>query len=220
MPGSSEIPTHWPGAGWIPGLSRETNIWLSSDYFIHLQPQNFDIVETQDDFIIPFKGLAIGEHSFHYEIDAAFFAELEYAELQNAEVSVDLQLERQERMLILDFDIRGSIEVECDRCLEPFPYAVEGQRQLIIQFGDHYEEEDDDIIVIPFDDHQIDITHHLYDYLLLMLPIKRVHPEGVQGKSSCNPDMLRKLERLSGQTGNDPRWDALNDLKKKWNDQD
>jgi len=184
-----------------------------------LQPQIFDIVETQDDFIIPFKGLALGEHSFHYEIDAAFFAELDYAELQNAEVSVDLQLERQERMLILDFDIRGSIEVECDRCLEPFPFPVEGQRQLIIQFGDHYEEEDDDIIVIPSEDHQIDVTPHLYDYLLLMLPIKRVHPEDAQGRSGCNPDMLRKLERHGDPPGYDSRWDALNDLKKKWSDQ-
>lgn len=175
-------------------------------------------MEQQDELIIPFRGLALEVHHFHYDIDAAFFEELENSELQQGDVKVDLALDRQERMLILDFDIRGSIEVDCDRCLEPFAYPVEGRRQLIIKFGDHYEEEDDDIMVIPEAEYQIDVSRHIYDYIFLMLPLRKVHPDDEEGNPTCNTEMLSRLERHSGQTTPDSRWDALNDLKKKFND--
>ena len=52
---------------------------------------------------------------------------------------------------------------------------------------------------------------------MLALPIKRVHPDDKNGKSTCDPVMLKKLEELiiDEETDTDPRWD---ELKKLMND--
>jgi len=43
-----------------------------------------------------------------------------------------------------------------------------------------------------------------------------VHPDDENGKSTCDPEMLSKLNEyiVSGEKGSDPRW---NDLKKLMN---
>jgi len=170
-------------------------------------------VEQQDDFIIPFRGLALEVHRFHYEIDGSFFEELEYTELQGAAVNVDLDLERQERMLVLDFDIRGTVDVPCDRCLDNIAWPVDSRWQLIIKFGEVYEEESDDVIVIPHEQHQIDVTQYLFEYITLMVPIRKVHPDDEDGNSTCNPAMIRILEQHQEHEDTDQRWDALRGLK-------
>jgi uncharacterized metal-binding protein YceD (DUF177 family) len=52
---------------------------------------------------------------------------------------------------------------------------------------------------------------------MLALPIKRVHPLDKNGKSMCDPAMLKELEELiiEEEKENDPRWD---ELKKLMND--
>ena len=170
-------------------------------------------MEQQDDFVIPFRGLALEVHRFHYEIDGSFFEELDFSELQGADVIVDLDLDRQERMIVLDFDIRGTVDVTCDRCLELFPLPVDNRWQLIIKFGETYEEEDDDVIVIPHEQHQIDVTQYIYEYITLMVPIRKVHPDDEDGYSTCKPEMLRILEQHSDHGNTDQRWDALRRLK-------
>jgi uncharacterized metal-binding protein YceD (DUF177 family) len=55
----------------------------------------------------------------------------------------------------------------------------------------------------------------LYEYIHLLLPIRRVHPEDDQGNSRCDPEIIRKLKELSESHMPDPRWEALNQLKKK-----
>ncbi len=177
-------------------------------------------MEQQDDFIIPFRGLALEVHRFHYEIDGTFFEELDYSELQEASVIVDLDLDRQERMLVLDFDIRGTVNVTCDRCLDAFPLPVDNRWQLIIKFGEEYEEESDDVIVIPHEQHQIDVTQFLYEYITLMVPIRKVHSDDEDGNSTCNPEMLSILEQHSEHGDTDERWDVLRGLKNNLEDQE
>jgi len=170
-------------------------------------------VEQQDDFVIPFRGLGTGIHRFHYAIDGSFFEELEYSEIQEGNLTVDLTMDRQERMLLLDFLIQGTVDVPCDRCLEDFSLEVDDHPRLIVKFGDAYEEEDDDIIVIPHEEHQIDVRQHIYEYILLSLPLRRVHPDDELGQSTCDPDMLSALERLQVHPPADGRWDALSGLR-------
>ena len=95
------------------------------------------------EFIIPFKGLGLGFHEFTFEVSKKFFEEIEYSEIKNGSINVGLTLEKQETMMVFNFTIDGEIGVNCDRCLEPFDYLVNGQQQLIVQFGESYKEETD-----------------------------------------------------------------------------
>ena len=65
--------------------------------------------------------------------------------------------------------------------------------------------------------HELDLQQHLYEFIHLALPIKRVHPGDKNGKSTCDPVMLKKLEELIVEEEKEerPRWD---ELKKLMND--
>lgn len=167
------------------------------------------------EFVIPFRGLSIDTHSFNYVIGKEFFESFDYAEVENGRVEVSLELANQERMMILSFRIDGYVEVICDRCLEPFQYPISGNERLIVKYGASYQELSDEVLVIPEGAYEIDISKMLYEFIILMLPMRRIHPEGADGKSGCNRDMIEKLHSKQSNHEPDPRWDALKKLRKE-----
>ena len=76
-------------------------------------------------------------------------------------------------------------------------------------------EENDEIVVIPEHDYEIDLSQYLYEYINLILPYRKVHGEDENGNSLCNPDIIKKIEEHTEEEATDPRWDALKKLKNK-----
>jgi uncharacterized protein len=169
-------------------------------------------VGYMDDFIIPFVGLSIGNHSFVFEINDSFFANFEYSELHEGRVKVELNLDRQERMLVFMFNIQGSVHVTCDRCLGEFDHPVYGQEKLIIKFGNERREESDEILVIPETDYQVDLAPLIYEYICVLLPIRFVHPMNEKGEYACDPEVTRFISETPEHNDNDPRWNVLRGL--------
>ncbi len=163
-------------------------------------------------FVIPFIGLTTGNHQFEFEIDDKFFASFEYSEIKQAWVSVSLDLERQERMLVLNFLLSGTIRVTCDRCLDEFDLPVKSAEEFFIKFGPEHKEESDNVLIIAENETHIDLAPLLYDYLSLLVPFRVVHPDNDKGESLCDPEVLKRIEQLSVHKEKDPRWDALKDL--------
>ena len=77
-----------------------------------------------DQFSINFINLSLGVHAFEFDLDEQFFEAYEEDEISKARVKVLVSLEKQERMLVLCFDIKGSVNVMCDRCLDQFDQPV------------------------------------------------------------------------------------------------
>lgn len=163
-------------------------------------------------FVIPFVGLSVGNHQFEYEIDETFFASFEYSDIQKANVHITLDLNRQERMLVLNFSINGKIGVICDRCLDAFDFPVSSAEEFFVKFGPEHREEDDNVLIIKENETHIDIAPLIYDYLILLIPYQVMHPEDANGVSLCNPEVLSKLKQFSSHSEADPRWDALKNL--------
>ena len=113
--------------------------------------------------------------------------------------------------------ISGSVRICCDRCLEMFFHPVYCENRLIVNFGKSIEDSDPDVLSVPADEHELDLKQHIYEFIHLALPIKRVHPDSADGKSSCDPEMLKKLDEfiIEEEIEIDPRWD---ELKKLMND--
>ena len=165
-----------------------------------------------DDFIIPYVGLSIGNHSFVFDVDNTFFANFEYSELREGQVKVEVRLDRQERMLVFMFKLHGSVHVTCDRCLGEFDYLVEGNEKLIIKFGHEHREESDDVLIIPETDYQVNLAPLIYEYICVQLPIRFVHPINEKGEYACDPDVTRFISEISENNDIDPRWNALRGL--------
>jgi uncharacterized metal-binding protein YceD (DUF177 family) len=106
--------------------------------------------------------------------------------------------------------MEGYLVHACDRCLAEFDLPVKGEFKLIVKFGDVFEEESDEVIIIPSTESRFDISQYVFESISLLLPIKKVHPD----ISQCDPSFLEKMgHHDKGKT--DPRWDALKDIKLK-----
>lgn len=165
------------------------------------------------DFFIPYKGLSIGIHKYNFIVNDKFFEEIEYSEFSKGSLMADLNLEKQERMIILHFSIKGSVEVQCDRCLEVMDFPVNIVETLYVKFGDNKEDETDEILILPESEYQIDISRLINEYITLAMPIRHVHGDDENGVSLCNADALKKLEELSERHTIDPRWEKLKNIK-------
>ena len=173
------------------------------------------IVNHADQYQIAFSGLSSGTHEFDFHIGDRFFEQVKDAEITGGDVSVIVTMAKEERMMDLHLAISGKVKVGCDRCNELMDVEVKGNERLIVKLGDHYYEESEDVQVIPDTAHQFDLSPFMYEYIHLLLPIRRVHEEDEEGNSKCNPEVLKKLKELSEQRIQDPRWEALNQLKNK-----
>lgn len=179
----------------------------------------------KSEFEIQFSGLKEGKHDFHFEVGNTFFEQLDYSEIQKADLQVDVEFEKRINMLILNFDIQGKVTVMCDKCTDDFELEVESQEEIIYKFGDG-ESDDEKIIVIPENEIKIDLSQQIYELTIIVIPSKRVHPEG-----QCNQEMLDAMDdylmvesdevELSESDSVDepdedvdPRWEELKKLKK------
>lgn len=172
------------------------------------------------EFEIPFSGLKDGNHSYTFELGNAFFEAFPYGETESGMVDAQLELFKRPDMLTLDFTLTGEVELICDRCGELYNQVISGKRQLIVNLNADSYNDEDDLITLPASAHSIDIAHWFYEFVMLLLPAKRVHPDNEDGTSGCDPEMLAKIEELAapelpppGDEHTDPRWDALKNLK-------
>ena len=169
-------------------------------------------MEKENEFLIPVSGLALGVHSFKFDINDDFFADLDYSEVKQAAVTVDLEVLREELMMTLNFHLEGKVLVTCDRCADEFYIPIQSEQVFYIKFGAEGVEESDDVVVVPAEEHAYDVRSLIYEYIILSIPIHRVHPEG-----ECNPKVLALLshdeEPSDEEIATDPRWAALKDVK-------
>jgi uncharacterized metal-binding protein YceD (DUF177 family) len=74
------------------------------------------------------------------------------------------------------------------------------------------------VVFIPRSETVIDISNWLYEFVMLSIPLQRVHPDKEDGTSTCNPEVLDLLNKLS-EPEDKPKaiWKGLEALKEKTN---
>ena len=172
--------------------------------------------KSSNPYLIQFVGLKDGEHTFDYVIEDAFFKDKEYSEVQHARIPTQVTLTKGLNLLVFDIKMEGTINTPCDRCGDLFDFPVWDERKFIVSLTNDKFEEGDDIVSLSMEASEIDISQPLYEYVNLLLPQRRIHPDKEDGTSGCNPNALKALNKLS-EKGNeqetDPRWDALKKIK-------
>lgn len=166
---------------------------------------------------IQFGGLPVGLHDFEFEIGDTFFSKIEDSEIQKAKILVKAMLTKQNNLLQVHFDINGTIDLECDRCMKEFDFPINAEADLVIKHGNP-EESTDEILVIPEGQDEFDASQYLYEYIILAIPARRVPCEVDEQKFQCDYDVLDKLDSLSSgpveeKNAENPMWEKLNKIK-------
>lgn len=184
------------------------------------------------EFKLPLKSLPEGVHSFEYHLGKKFFENMESADIHDADLHVGLTVTYKSDIYTLDFTVAGTITLICDRCLDDLVMPVETAYHINVKYGDDYNDDSDDLLVIPYGDNYLNVAYMLYDTVALTIPMKHVHPLG-----KCNRQMSQMLRKHRAQPAGedaeleeqlidemdtmdsqpaepqtDPRWDALKGL--------
>jgi uncharacterized metal-binding protein YceD (DUF177 family) len=179
-------------------------------------------LKSLQQYHIPFSGLKIGKHQFDFDIDEAFFKEFEYSLVKKGNLKVTLELDKQETMLLLRFYIKGDIFQGCDLCLANFPIPLDLEEQEIVKFisDEHLEDNTDEIILLNRSENELNVAELIYEYIMLAVPLfSRCKEEG--NTEWCDQEMLEQLRNYSApaqeneESLDDPRWEALKNIKNK-----
>jgi uncharacterized metal-binding protein YceD (DUF177 family) len=160
------------------------------------------------EYQIPFLGLKPGKHEFSFVLDQTFFDLFESSDIHQSDIQASLMLEKQSTMILIDFELDGSVEVLCDRCGEPMSQMMRTKQRLIVKFGEETDDSMDDMLILGPAEYQIDVSRYLFEYAQLSLPAKNVHllPQ------ECNQETLAALEKYSIVEAPATTWAALKDL--------
>ena len=169
------------------------------------------------EFTIPFVGLKQGKHQFEYHIDNKFFEHFEYDDFNSANVKVDLLLEKKPTMLEFTFKASGTVNVYCDLTNEPYDQPIESELFLVVKFGQEYNDDNEDLLILPHGEYEVNIQQYIYELIVLAVPSKRIHPGVLDG--TLKSEVLDKLDELSpreketkAEEDIDPRWEKLKNL--------
>lgn len=169
-------------------------------------------MDTLKEYDIQFIGLSLGKHSFSYSIDNTFFDEFQYNDFQSIHCKVELEVIKKATLMEFHFSAKGKATLLCDTSNEPYEQAFTNTLNLLVKFGDTFNDEDETILILPHGEYQINIAQYLYETIVLAIPVKRTHPGLLDG--SLQSDVLDKLKELEikEKKTTDPRWDKLNEL--------
>ncbi len=177
-------------------------------------------MKVTNEFLIPFVGLKLGKHQFEYQINKKFFDHFEYDEFETANIKVNVVLEKKNTMLEVTFKHSGTINVPCDLTSEEFDLPIKGNLNLVVRFGEEFNNDNEELLILPIGEHQIDVSQYIYEMIVLSIPLKKVHPGVKDG--TLQSEALDKLNQIKvkdsievkeiKEENTDPRWDKLKTL--------
>jgi uncharacterized protein len=166
------------------------------------------------EYAVPFAGLPEGNHEFQFKIDDRFFEHFPETEIHKGLLDAGIQMEKGPDFLTLQINIRGLVEVICDRCLEPFDLPVDCTNKLYVRFGERTYEQSEEVLILASGENEVDMAQYFYEFIHLALPYRKVH--SLIPGLACDKRMIDKLNKVlvDRQTGSqkDPRWEQLEKL--------
>lgn len=185
--------------------------------------------KTFDIEVIKFKE---GKHVIDFEIGDSFFQNFEDNEIvQKGHLTIRVNLNKGANVIELNFHIKGTVQLTCDRSLEVFDHPLDFSEKMIYKYGAEEQEIDEDVYMITRDTPTINVAQLIYEFILLALPAKKIHPDHrnelddeeleVEGgyvyidRESEEDDTAEDPDPQSESKPVDPRWEQLMKLKNK-----
>ncbi len=174
------------------------------------------------DYEIGIAKLSNKQHLYEFELDDSFFDLFGKEIILGGNLIAHVVLDKTESLLTFHINIKGHVRLTCDRSLDEFDYPLEVDGKFRIRYGDENAELDEDLWQITPNTQAVNIAQHLYDYIGLAVPMKKLHPRFVDEMDEDDEnDILIYSSRTSDSESDDegddddeadPRWDALRNL--------
>lgn len=127
--------------------------------------KNFDIAIIQPE----------GTKVYHLGDD--FWRLFEYSLVNKGALVAEINIKKLPNGLKLFCSIQGVVSLICDRSMEEFEYPIQLDQQVTFKFGNEDKELDIDSYVIGPHTATLNVSQHLYDFVSLAIPMKKIHPQ-------------------------------------------
>ena len=167
---------------------------------------------------IHFAGLKDGEHLFEYQIDNHFFKLFDYHEFNEVSQRVSVHLVKKSTLLELHFSSQGIVNVNCDLTDEPFDLPCEATLHLVVKFGEAYNDDNEELLILPQGEHTLSVAQYIYEMIILSVPAKRINTHAAnldEVLDTIEAFSPKELETAPDDSQTDPRWDELRKLLNK-----
>ncbi|MBX2840176.1 MAG: DUF177 domain-containing protein [Flammeovirgaceae bacterium] len=181
-------------------------------------------------FIVGLTGLKNKNYEFKFEVNSSFFEHYKNEVIEKSDCEAIVKINKSETMLEVFFQITGKVTLICDRSLEKFDFPVDISEKIFFKYGEVYEELSEEIIVIPFNQQKLELSQFIFEFILLSIPVKKIHPkfaeeetesEEEEGNMIYSTDEVWKEEVDNTERGGgeddkkavDPRWENLKKIK-------
>lgn len=166
--------------------------------------------------------LADKQHEYDFELDNSFFELFDQTIINSGQLQAHVVLDKSPLLLNFEIHIQGEVNLTCDRSLEEFDYPLDITQTLLVRYGAQEMELDDNVLQIPHEAQSLNLAQHLFDYVGLAIPMKKLHPRFEVDDTSDNDILIYSTAQHDAQgpedepgedsgTG-DPRWDILKKL--------
>lgn len=179
-------------------------------------------MKKKTEYNINLVNLADKQHAYDFDLDNSFFELFDQTLVNGGQLQAHVVLDKSPLLLSFEIHIQGTVNLTCDRSLETFDYPLDITETLLVKFGDQEMELDENVLQIPHDSQYINMAQHLFDYIGLAIPMKKLHPRFEVDETSDADILIYSTaqqdaggpEQESGEdTGPaDPRWDILKKL--------
>ncbi len=175
-----------------------------------------------------------GTHNYEFHLGKQFFVNMESADIHDADLNVTLTVNHKSGYYNMDFAVDGTVTLICDRCLDNLVMPIETGYHIAVKYGDSYNDDSDDLLIIPESDNSLNVSYMIYDTVSLAIPIKHVHPLGKCNRAmsamlkkhratrvddedaALEEELMDEMDSMDTQTGGegniDPRWNELKNL--------
>ncbi|MCQ2340863.1 MAG: DUF177 domain-containing protein [Paludibacteraceae bacterium] len=131
-------------------------------------------MEHTGEQIVELEKLELGLHEFDFQLDSEYLSSVEKSELLGGNIHATAQLQLGKNGFNLDMQVKGSVEITCDRCLEAMTQPIDASEQDID---------------IEQNAKTLDLKWLAYEMIVINLPLVHCHQPG-----GCNPQMDALLQ--------------------------
>ena len=119
-----------------------------------------------------------------YYLGDSFWGLFEGSPLKKSKLTATVRLNRTPSNIRMLFSIVGVVVLVCDRSMEAFEYPVHIEKKVNFKLGQENKELGTDLYMLEQKAATTNIAQHIYDFVNLEVPMKRLHPRFL------NDDML------------------------------
>jgi len=163
---------------------------------------------------IPILHLPDGIHVFEQTINSESL-NFSGSDVYPYPLEIKAEVNKFEKNILCKVHLKTVAHYTCNRCLEMFDNPLEFGFELLFRSGkDRLETDEEDVINLPPETVEVDLSERIIENLILEIPMKVICKEDCKGICpGCGANLNQEACRCSEQP-KDPRWEKLRDLLK------